>query len=160
MEPKTVAEVLAKISQQYETSCKDRAAMDAALESRSQAILALQNSIAAQGLEISELKKQRDTDLPRLAREIEGWKAKCVETEKSLALAAINAEEILSSFRAIQAEIADVKAKLAAETARAAALAEKYDPEIKADLAAKAETERLRQIAELEAKLKALKKEI
>ena len=38
-------------------------------------------------------------------------------------------------------------------------IALKYDPQIQAELAAKAEEERLRLIAELEAKLKALKKE-
>lgn len=152
MEPKTVAEVLAKIAQQYEASCKDRAAMEMVLESRAQAILAQQKTLATRDLEIGELKRQRDDDLPRLAREIDGWKAKHEKATANVKTLAAGVEESAKT-------IADLQAKLAAETARADALAAKYDPQIQADMAARAESERLRQIAELELRLKALKRE-
>lgn len=159
MDPKTVAEALTKISQQYEASCKDRAAMEAALESRAQIILSQQKTIAARDLEISELKKQRDADLPRLAREIDGWKAKHTSLANQLVIADTNAQRAAETNARLEAAIADLQKKLTAESIRADSLIAKYDPQIQAEFAAKAEAERLRQIAELKAKLKALEKE-
>lgn len=152
MEPATVAESLTKISQQYERSRGNLEAANATLTHQASIITQQQKTIAARDLEISELKKQRDTDLPRLAREIDGWKAKHATATSELSIATTYADRLAESLD-------ETRAKLATETARADALAAKYDPQIQADMAAKAEAERLRQIAELEAKLKALKKE-
>ena len=152
MDPKTVAESLTKISQQYERSRGNLEAANATLTHQASIITQQQKTIAARDLEISELKKQRDTDLPRLAREIDSWKAKYKTVFDELSTAKLN-------ISSLEEDLNESDAKLESEKARADALALKYDPQIQAELAAKAKAERLRLIAELESKLKALKKE-
>ena len=159
MEPATVAESLTKISQQYERSRGNLEAANATLTHQASIITQQQKTIAARDLEISELKKQRDTDLPRLAREIDSWKAKHDRLQADVPIQKKALEETEKELAAAKAELTEVKKILNSETDRAEALIQKYDPQIQAELAAKAEAERLRQIAELEAKLKALKKE-
>ena len=170
MEPKTVAEVLARIAAEYEKTATENAANKTALTTATGEMISQSKTIIMREREISELKKQRDENAATFTREIEGWKAKYARLEESGKTAFLKSEENaqqliatieekLKLLNAATKELAEVRAKLATETARADALAQKYDPEIKAAAKAAAEAETKRQIAELEAKLKALKKE-
>lgn len=152
MEPKMVTAAFEQISRAYGGVHERCSTSEISLASLSDEIVNIRKLVAARDREIEELKKQRDADLPRLAREIDGWKAKYAKAENELSIGKTYAERLSE-------KLTEIEKKLATETARADALAQKYDPQIQAELAAKAEAERLRLIAELEAKLKALKKE-
>lgn len=152
MEPKMLIAAFDSISKAYGELHSRNSGYEESITKLNTEVAKLTRLVAARDREIEELKKQRDSDLPRLAREIDGWKAKHAKAENELSIGKTYAERLSE-------KLTETEKRLAAETARADALALKYDPQIQAEMAAKAEAERLRLIAELEAKLKALKKE-
>lgn len=170
MDPKTVTDALARISIEFEKISAENTANKASLASATAEMISQSKTIVMRDREIGELKKQLDTITTTLTREIDGLKAKCDRMEQASKTAfeasQSNGKQLIATIEAkiamlntAERELASTRAKLASETARADALASKYDPEIQAAAKAAAEAETKRQIAELETKLKALKKE-
>ena len=152
MDPKMVISAFEQIAKSYGELHARNSGCEELTTKLNAEIVRICKLLAERDKEIDGLKRQLEAELPRLAREIDGWKAKYAKAESEVATTAVD-------MAGLAAELTEVKKILNEETNRADALAQKYDPEIKAAAKAAAEAETKRQIAELEAKLKALKKE-